>query len=83
MTLGYDGFLPATAHAAVEILRRYGIEIAGRDAVVIGRSNVVGKPAAFLLLGARDRHGLPLADARPAGHVQEAEIVVVAAGGPG
>ncbi|MFL5712896.1 MAG: tetrahydrofolate dehydrogenase/cyclohydrolase catalytic domain-containing protein, partial [Chloroflexota bacterium] len=38
LRLGYDGFLPATAHAAVEILRRSGIEIAGRDAVVIGRS---------------------------------------------
>ena len=50
LRLGYDGFLPATAHAAVEILRRSGIEIAGRDAVVIGRSAVVGMPAAFLLV---------------------------------
>jgi methylenetetrahydrofolate dehydrogenase (NADP+)/methenyltetrahydrofolate cyclohydrolase len=38
LRLGYDGFLPATAHAAVEILRRSAIEIEGRDAVVIGRS---------------------------------------------
>ena len=50
LRLGYDGFLPATAHAAVEILRRSGIEIEGRDAVVIGRSAVVGMPAAFLLV---------------------------------
>ncbi len=50
LRLGYDGFLPATAHAAVEILRRSGIEIAGRDAVVVGRSPVVGMPAAFLLV---------------------------------
>ena len=50
LRLGYDGFLPATAHAAVEILRRSGIEIAGKDAVVIGRSAVVGMPAAFLLV---------------------------------
>ena len=50
LRLGYDGFLPATAHAAVEILRRSGIEIEGKDAVVIGRSTVVGLPAAFLLL---------------------------------
>ena len=41
LRLGYDGFLPATAHASVEILRRSGIEIAGRDAVVVGRSAVV------------------------------------------
>ena len=50
LRLGYEGFLPATAHAAVEILRRSGIEIAGRNAVVIGRSPVVGMPAAFLLV---------------------------------
>ena len=50
LRLGYDGFLPATAHAAIEILRRSGIEIAGQDAVVIGRSAVVGMPAAFLLV---------------------------------
>ncbi|MEA2610204.1 MAG: methylenetetrahydrofolate dehydrogenase / methenyltetrahydrofolate cyclohydrolase, partial [Chloroflexota bacterium] len=50
LRLGYDGFLPATAHAAVEILRRSGIEIEGRDAVVIGRSAVVGMPVAFLLI---------------------------------
>ncbi len=50
LRLGYDGFLPATAHAAVEILRRSGIQIEGRDATVIGRSAVVGMPAAFLLL---------------------------------
>ena len=50
LRLGYDGFLPATAHAAVEILRRSGIEIAGKDAVVVGRSAVVGMPAAFLLV---------------------------------
>ena len=50
LRLGYDGFLPATAHAAVEILRRSGIEIEGRRAVVVGRSAVVGMPAAFLLV---------------------------------
>ena len=50
LRLGYDGFLPATAHAAVEILRRSGIEIEGRRATVIGRSAVVGMPAAFLLV---------------------------------
>jgi methylenetetrahydrofolate dehydrogenase (NADP+)/methenyltetrahydrofolate cyclohydrolase len=50
LALGYDGFLPATAHAAVEILLRSGIPVSGRHAVVVGRSNVVGKPAALLLL---------------------------------
>ena len=50
LSLGYDGFLPATAHASVEILTQSGIELEGRHAVVIGRSNVVGKPTALLLL---------------------------------
>jgi methylenetetrahydrofolate dehydrogenase (NADP+)/methenyltetrahydrofolate cyclohydrolase len=84
LRLGYDGFLPATAHASVEILRRSGIEIAGRDAVVIGRSAVVGMPAAFLLVKEdatvtvchRRTHDL-------AAHVKRADIVLVAAGHPG
>jgi methylenetetrahydrofolate dehydrogenase (NADP+)/methenyltetrahydrofolate cyclohydrolase len=84
LRLGYDGFLPATAHAAVEILRRSGIEIEGRDAVVIGRSAVVGMPAAFLLL--REDATVTVCHTRTrdlAGHVKRAEIVVVAAGAPG
>jgi len=50
MELGYAGFLPTTAQASVELLKRSGIELEGRRAVVVGRSNVVGKPAAILLL---------------------------------
>src|SRR5712691_8846160 len=84
LRLGYEGFLPATAHAAVEILRRSGIEIEGRDAVVIGRSAVVGMPAAFLLV--REDATVTVCHRRTrdlAGHVKRAEIVVVAAGAPG
>jgi len=84
LRLGYDGFLPATAHAAVEILRRSGIEIAGRDAVVVGRSAVVGMPAAFLLV--REDATVTVCHRRTrdlAAHVRRAEIVVVAAGRPG
>lgn len=84
LRLGYDGFLPATAHAAVEILRRSGIEIAGRDAVVIGRSAVVGMPAAFLLV--KEDATVTVCHRRTddlAGKVRRADIVVVAAGHPG
>jgi methylenetetrahydrofolate dehydrogenase (NADP+) / methenyltetrahydrofolate cyclohydrolase len=84
MTLGYDGFLPTTAHAAVEILKRSGIPLEGRRAVVIGRSNVVGKPAAVLLL--REHATVTIAHSRTRGLpslVKSAEIVVVAAGHPG
>ncbi len=84
LRLGYDGFLPATAHAAVEILRRSGIEIAGRDAVVVGRSPVVGMPAAFLLV--KEDATVTVCHSRTrdlAAHVARADIVVVAAGRPG
>ncbi len=84
LRLGYDGFLPATAHAAVEILRRSGIKIAGQDAVVIGRSAVVGMPAAFLLV--KEDATVSVCHRRTrdlAGHVRRADIVVVAAGKPG
>jgi methylenetetrahydrofolate dehydrogenase (NADP+) / methenyltetrahydrofolate cyclohydrolase len=84
LRLGYDGFLPATAHAAVEILRRSGIAIEGRRAVVIGRSAVVGMPAAFLLV--RENATVTVCHSRTrdlAHHVRDAEIVVVAAGHPG
>jgi methylenetetrahydrofolate dehydrogenase (NADP+)/methenyltetrahydrofolate cyclohydrolase len=45
-----DCFLPCTAESALEILRHYDIPLAGKKAVVIGRSTVIGKPAALLLL---------------------------------
>jgi methylenetetrahydrofolate dehydrogenase (NADP+)/methenyltetrahydrofolate cyclohydrolase len=84
LRLGYDGFLPATAHASVEILRRSGIEIAGRDAVVVGRSAVVGMPAAFLLV--KEDATVTVAHRRTrdlAAKTREADIVIVAAGHPG
>ena len=84
LTLGYEGFLPTTAQASVEILKRSGIEIAGRNAVVVGRSNVVGKPAAILLL--RENATVTVCHSRTrdlAREVKRAEILVVAAGRPG
>ncbi|MDR2035998.1 MAG: bifunctional 5,10-methylenetetrahydrofolate dehydrogenase/5,10-methenyltetrahydrofolate cyclohydrolase [Coriobacteriales bacterium] len=44
------GFAPCTAQACMEILRHYGFELRGRKAVVVGRSLVIGKPVAMLLL---------------------------------
>ena len=84
LTLGYEGFLPTTAHAAVEILKRSGIEIEGKRAVVIGRSNVVGKPAAILLM--REHATVTVCHSRTrdlASVVKHADIVVVAVGKPG
>lgn len=84
LRLGYDGFLPATAHAAVEMLHRYDIPIEGREAVVVGRSNVVGMPAAFMLV--KEHATVTVCHSRTrdlAAHVGRAEILVVAAGHPG
>ena len=47
---GHPGFVPCTPAGIVEILRRHEIPIRGREAVVIGRSDIVGKPLALLLL---------------------------------
>jgi methylenetetrahydrofolate dehydrogenase (NADP+)/methenyltetrahydrofolate cyclohydrolase len=84
LALGYDGFLPATAHAAVELLKRSDVELKGARAVVVGRSNVVGKPAALLLL--REHATVTICHSRTpdlATHLREADVVVVAAGRAG
>jgi methylenetetrahydrofolate dehydrogenase (NADP+) / methenyltetrahydrofolate cyclohydrolase len=83
LTMGYEGFVPTTAQAAVEILKRSGIPIEGRRAVVVGRSNVVGKPAALLLL--REHATVTICHSRTrdlASILRTAEIVVVAVGKP-
>lgn len=45
-----DGFLPCTPHGIIQLLKAYNIAIAGKNAVIIGRSNIVGKPLSQLLL---------------------------------
>ncbi len=84
LALGLPGFVPCTPAGILELLRRNGIELAGRRAVVIGRSNIVGKPVAVLLL--REHCTVTICHSRtkdlPA-VASEAEILVVAAGQPG
>lgn len=50
MMIGREAFLPCTPHGIMKLLEEYGIDPAGKHAVVIGRSNIVGKPAGQLLL---------------------------------
>lgn len=50
MCIGSKGFLPCTPAGVIQLLKRSNIEIAGKECVVIGRSNIVGKPMALLLL---------------------------------
>ena len=77
------GFCPCTAQAAAEILDFCGTEVAGKRAAVIGRSLVIGKPAAMLLL---ERNAtVTVCHSRTedlAGIVREADIVIAATGRP-
>jgi methylenetetrahydrofolate dehydrogenase (NADP+)/methenyltetrahydrofolate cyclohydrolase len=49
LLIGLDGFIPCTPYGVLEMLRRSNIETSGKHAVVVGRSNIVGKPLAMLL----------------------------------
>lgn len=76
-----EGFPPATAQACLEMLDFYGIPVAGKRVVVLGRSLVIGRPVAMMLLA---RHAtVTLAHSRTedaAAHTREADIVVCATG---
>jgi len=78
---GQPGLAPCTPAGIMEILRRSGIEVAGKSAVVVGRSDIVGKPAAMMLLNASATvtvcHSRTVDLAR---YTREAEILVAAIG---
>lgn len=78
------GFPPCTAQACMEILRYYGIDPAGKRAVVIGRSLVIGKPVAMMLLG--QNATVTVCHTRTKdmpSETRRAEILIVAAGRAG
>jgi methylenetetrahydrofolate dehydrogenase (NADP+)/methenyltetrahydrofolate cyclohydrolase len=84
LRLGYEGFVPATAHAALEMIHRSGIALRGADAVVIGRSPVVGMPLAFMLT--KEDATVTVCHSKTRGLAEKtrrADLVVVAAGQPG
>ncbi len=81
---GYAAVLPCTPAGCMELLRRTGVQIAGKRAVVVGRSNIVGKPMAMLLLNAHAT--VTLCHSRTedlAAVTREADILVAAVGRPG
>lgn len=84
LLIGLPGFVPCTPAGIVELLRRNAIPLEGRHAVIIGRSNIVGKPMAILLL--RENCTVTVCHSRtgdlPA-VAATADILVVAAGRPG
>jgi methylenetetrahydrofolate dehydrogenase (NADP+) / methenyltetrahydrofolate cyclohydrolase len=84
LRLGYEGFIPATAHAALEMVHRSGVGLSGADAVVVGRSPVVGMPVAFMLTKENATVTVCHSKTRDlADKVRQADVLVVAAGRPG
>ncbi|MBI5917390.1 MAG: bifunctional 5,10-methylene-tetrahydrofolate dehydrogenase/5,10-methylene-tetrahydrofolate cyclohydrolase [Bacteroidetes bacterium] len=87
MALGLPTYLPATPFGIVTMLERYGVETAGKHAVVIGRSNIVGTPMA-ILLSRKGRVGdctVTLVHSRTRNlpeFVRQADIIVAAIGKP-
>ena len=76
-----DYFVPATPAGGLEILKRHGVQISGKHAVVVGRSNIVGKPMALLLL--RENATVTIAHSRTADLAQVcrgADILCAAVG---
>jgi methylenetetrahydrofolate dehydrogenase (NADP+)/methenyltetrahydrofolate cyclohydrolase len=53
LAAGHPRFYPCTPHGCVQILRHNGIETAGREVVIVGRSNIVGKPLAMMMMQKR------------------------------
>ncbi len=83
LCIGKPGFVSCTPAGIIQLLKRSGIEIAGKECVVIGRSNIVGKPMALLLL--RENGTVTVAHSRTKDLkevTKRADILVVAIGKP-
>ncbi|HRI02609.1 MAG TPA: bifunctional 5,10-methylenetetrahydrofolate dehydrogenase/5,10-methenyltetrahydrofolate cyclohydrolase [Pyrinomonadaceae bacterium] len=84
LSLGYPSLVPCTPAGVVEILKRSDIEIAGKHAVIVGRSNIVGKPLAMLLL--QENATVTICHSRTANLAEitsQADILVAAIGRAG
>ena len=83
LAVGQPTFVPCTPLGCIDLLRHAGVEMKGADAVVVGRSNIVGKPVAQLLLAEGATVTVCHSKTRDlAAHVGRADIVVAAVGVP-
>lgn len=83
MTIGEPGFLSCTPAGIIQLLKRSDVEISGKHCVVIGRSNIVGKPMALLML--RENATVTITHSRTknlAEICKQADILIVAIGKP-
>jgi len=87
MMLGEQCFLPCTPHGVLELLKRSGTETSGAEVVVVGRSNIVGKPMVNLMLQKREAGNSTVTVCHTrtkdmAFHTKRADIIIAAAGVP-
>ena len=88
MMIGESCFLPCTPHGVIQMLLKAGVQTSGRHAVVVGRSNIVGKPVAHLLMRKAEGGNATVTVCHTgtrdlAAFTRQADILVVAAGHPG
>jgi methylenetetrahydrofolate dehydrogenase (NADP+)/methenyltetrahydrofolate cyclohydrolase len=84
LALGQPGLVPSTALGGMELLRAHGIDVTGMDATVVGRSAIVGKPLALLLLNANATVTVCHTRTRDlAALCRRADLLCVATGRPG
>lgn len=87
MVLGEQCYLPCTPHGILELLTRSGVNTSGAEVVVIGRSNIVGKPISNLMLQKRDGGNATVTICHTrtkdmAAHTKRADIIIAAVGVP-
>ena len=87
MMVGEKAFLPCTPHGVIQLLLRSGVTIEGAKVVIVGRSNIVGKPLANMLIqkNAKGNATVTVCHTRTADlawHTRQADIVIAAAGRP-
>jgi methylenetetrahydrofolate dehydrogenase (NADP+) / methenyltetrahydrofolate cyclohydrolase len=85
MVIGLPGYLPATPYGIVELIKRYGIETSGKNCVVIGRSNIVGRPVSILLSQKGMDATVTVVHSRTKNIrdiVKQADIIIAALGSP-
>jgi methylenetetrahydrofolate dehydrogenase (NADP+)/methenyltetrahydrofolate cyclohydrolase len=85
MVIGLQGFLPATPYGIMELIKRYKIETSGKNCVVLGRSNIVGRPVSILLSQKGTDATVTVVHSRTKNLediVREADIIIAALGSP-
>lgn len=87
MVVGEEAFLPCTPHGVIQLLLRKGVKIEGANVVIVGRSNIVGKPLANMLIQKSEKGNATVTVCHTrtkdlTKHTLQADIIVAAAGRP-